>query len=90
MRDLSKRVTTIYSYGDMCTKIVQVPSNLAFSFVPFTDTDLNFIFNDEAGNRRICDFSEGLSPGFCLTQFEKIMGMVMHSFMNSERWNQIK
>ena len=86
MRDSSKKVATIYSYGDMCTKIVQVSRNLASSFVPFAETDLDFTFDDEVGDRRICDFSECLSPGFCTTQFEMIMGMVMHRFMNNNLW----
>ena len=84
MRDSSKKVATIYSDGDMCTKIVQVSSNLASSFVPFAETDLDFTFDDEVGEY----FSEGLSPGFCTTQFEMIMGMGMHRFMNNELWHE--
>ena len=94
LRDLGKKVATVSPYDDACwIEIVQVSSNLD-SFAPFGESDLvyHYTLDDDEIYQEEYDvddiyypfFYEGWCPGLCRTQFERIMGMVVRTFMDYE------
>ncbi len=93
VRDSTKMVATINSDGDSETVIKEVTSNLG-AYVSFPESDLDFLtsyfqnverrekdYEEETRDYQYDIFEQGLSPGICGTQFEKIMGMVIDRFM---------
>ncbi len=99
VRDSTKIVATINSYGDTETVIKEVASNLG-AYVPFPESDLDFLTSyfqnlerrekdyeeekaEETSDYQYDIFDGCLSPGKCETQFEKIMGLVMDRFMTT-------
>lgn len=91
LRDSTKKVATIRGFeGDCETIVEEVPNNLG-GYVPFAESDLDFLtsylVNEEGREEDSNDgmqydfFDLSISPGRCETQFEKIMGMVMDRFM---------
>lgn len=86
-RNSSKKVATLRTSGDTMTKVEEVPSKIS-SFVPFAFNvlalpDEGFADDDDEEEPF---FGENLSPGWCQTQFEQIIGMAIHTFMYSDKW----
>ena len=77
-------VAQIISSGDMETT-VQTETGFTSSFTEYDGSDLVFPLHKEVSEgEEAQDYFSGLSPGFCSTQFEKLLGVAMHTIVTAQ------